>query len=111
MASGSSSQHPILGVNFERIDTSFLLLDLLKSYIYPYVQSQDGSTEAILACKQILDRAITEVIRYFKFPQYDCPDVLNVDVTKHLRVSMQSNLPAYVLVLIGYLHRKPLFAG
>jgi hypothetical protein len=57
-------------IDFDRRNASALVHDLLLSYLFRYSQLQDTSRESVVASDQLLQGAVTELIRHFTFPDH-----------------------------------------
>jgi hypothetical protein len=81
----SSFTHNAKHIDFDKEDASYLVHDLLLSFLYSYAHSQDDSQRLALTRQELLARAVTEVLHHFNFPAHSGVPVANMCILLRVR--------------------------
>jgi hypothetical protein len=72
-------------IDFDKEGTSYLLHDLLLSFLYSYAHNQDESQQSVTARQELLARAVTELLYHFNFPAHTGLSVVDMCILLRVR--------------------------
>jgi hypothetical protein len=78
-------------IDFDKEATSYLVHDLLLSFLYSYAHIQDDTQRSALARQELLARAVTELLHHFSFPAHVSIPVVDMCILLRVRTLLPCN--------------------